>query len=120
MFTSQEYALITNYAPHIQDFIESPIYQEAASAKAIYKEKMFRFKEAQVINGIFDLVFVSDDHITVLDYKTDHISKSNKKSSLIKKHQLQLDYYKKVLQEYFHQDVKGYVYYLETNQCVEV
>lgn len=120
MFTSQEYALITNYAPHIQDFIESPIYQEAALAKAIYKEKMFRFKEAQVINGIFDLVFVSDDHITVLDYKTDHISKSNKKSSLIKKHQLQLDYYKKVLQEYFHQDVKGYVYYLETNQCVEV
>lgn len=120
MFTAEEKKLIENYAPHIQAFIESPIYQEIASAKAIYKEKMFRFKEDQVINGIFDLVFVLDDHIAVLDYKTDHISQNNKKSSLIKKHQLQLDYYKKVLQEYFHKEVKGYVYYLETNQCVEV
>lgn len=121
MFNAQEEQLIRSYAWHLNDFINSDIYQEIAEADAIYKEKAFRFKDEDIIiNGIFDLVFIKDGRVSVLDYKTDHITNKISEKKLIKKHQLQLSYYKKVLSQYFNSDVKGYVFYLETGQCIEV
>lgn len=121
MFSKEEFQLILAYKPHIQDFVESNMYKEICKSNLIYKEKTFRHKDSdRIIIGIFDLVFVNDDHVSVLDYKTDHITNKNEEKDFIEKHRVQLEYYKEVLQKYFKKDVKGYVYYLEKNQCIEV
>ena len=72
----------------------------------------------QVIHGIFDLVFVYQNQLYVLDYKTDRISK-NSEQALIEKHKVQLNYYQKVLKDMYKQDVKAIVYYLHISKGVE-
>ena len=44
----------------------------------------------------------------------------NQGMDLVEKHKVQIELYKEVLFHYFNMPVKGYVYYLETNQVVEV
>ena len=93
-----------------------------ANATHIYKEKKFSYYDQelqQTIHGIFDLVFVYQNEIYVLDYKTDRISKKNTEQALIQKHQVQLNYYQKVLKDMYHQDVHAIVYYLHISQGVE-
>ena len=119
-FNENDYKRITDYKHHLEDFINSDLYQMISSSSTIYKEKSFRYKKDQIINGIFDLVFIKDDHVYVVDYKTDHITKRNTVADLIEKHRVQLELYKEVLSHYFKKEVTGYVYYLETNQMVEV
>lgn len=72
-----------------------------------------------MIHGIFDLVFIYNDEIYVLDYKTDRISNKNTTQALIDKHYVQLNYYQKVLKDMYHQDVHAIVYYLHISQGVE-
>ncbi len=91
-------------------------------ASHIYKEKPFSYYDEtlqQIIHGIFDLVFVYHDKIYVLDYKTDRIKKESTNQQLIQKHQVQLDYYKKVLKDMYHQDVQAIVYYLHIARGIE-
>ena len=91
-------------------------------ADYIYKEKHFAYYDEalqQTIHGIFDLVFIYQNQIYVLDYKTDRVSQKSADDILIQKHQIQLDYYKKVLMDMYHQDVKAIVYYLHINHGVE-
>lgn len=73
----------------------------------------------QVIHGIFDLVFVYQNQLYVLDYKTDRISQKNSEQALIEKHKVQLNYYQKVLKDMYKQDVKAIVYYLHISKDVE-
>ena len=120
MFTDDEYQLIHQYQHHLDDFRESDVYKIIAKS-TFYKEKPFRyFNGEQVINGIFDIVFIHGDDVYVLDYKTDHITSSNSYKTLQDKHRIQLETYKEILTKQFHKPVKGYVYYLETNQMIEV
>ena len=91
-------------------------------ADYIYKEKHFAYYDEtlqQTIHGIFDLVFIYQNQIYVLDYKTDRVSQNSADDILIQKHQIQLDYYKKVLMDMYHQDVKAIVYYLHISHGVE-
>lgn len=114
--------ILEDYQDKIQGFIESPYYQMIANATHIYKEKKFSYYDQelqQTIHGIFDLVFVYQNEIYVLDYKTDRISKKNTEQALIQKHQVQLNYYQKVLKDMYHQDVHAIVYYLHISQGVE-
>lgn len=120
MFTDDEYQLIHQYQHHLDDFRESDVYKIIAKS-TFYKEKPFRyFNGEQVINGIFDIVFIHEGDVYVLDYKTDHITSSNSYKKLQDKHRIQLETYKEILTKQFHKPVKGYVYYLETNQMIEV
>ena len=48
-----------------------------------------------IINGIFDLVFIKDNKVYVLDYKTDRVSKDNSDETLKDLHRTQLSYYSK-------------------------
>ncbi len=110
------------YKDKLQKFIESPYYQMIAESSHIYKEKPFSYYDQsldQVIHGIFDLVFIYNDEIYVLDYKTDRISNKNTTQALIDKHYVQLNYYQKVLKDMYHQDVHAIVYYLHISQGVE-
>lgn len=122
MFNEEERQLLIDYLPHLEAYIHSDIYQKISSSKAVYKEKMFRYKEesGRIINGIFDLVFEDEDTIYVLDYKTDKISSANDEKNLIEKHRVQLELYQEVLEKAFKKPSKAYVYYLEIDRCVEI
>lgn len=114
--------VLIEYKDHIQAFIDSYYYQMISQASYIYKEKYFSYYDKeinQIVHGIFDLVFIYQDQIYVLDYKTDRISKTNSNTNLIQKHQVQLNYYQKVLKEMYKQDVKAIVYYLHIDKGVE-
>ncbi|MCD7808076.1 MAG: UvrD-helicase domain-containing protein [Erysipelotrichaceae bacterium] len=113
---------LIDYSDKLAGFINSDYYQMIKESKYIYKEKTFAYYDQeldQMIHGIFDLVFVYHDKIYVLDYKTDRVTPRNSEASLIKKHQVQLDYYKKVLKEMYHQDITAVVYYLQISKGVE-
>lgn len=113
--------ILISYQDKLQLFIESELYEMISQADYIYKEKPFSYydqERQQIVHGIFDLVFIHKNNIYVLDYKTDRISKQNSKQSLIQKHQLQLNYYQKVLKDMYKQDVKAIVYYLHISQYV--
>lgn len=114
--------VLYDYQKQIQGFIDSPYYQMIQQASYVYKEKSFAYYDKnlqQTIHGIFDLVFIYQNQVYVLDYKTDRIKKDNLDEQLIQKHQVQLDYYKKVLKDMYHQDVHAIVYYLHISRGVE-
>ncbi|MCD7949794.1 MAG: UvrD-helicase domain-containing protein [Erysipelotrichaceae bacterium] len=113
---------LNDYMDKLGGFIQSNYYQMIKESKYVYKEKTFAYYDKeldQIIHGIFDLVFVYQDKIYVLDYKTDRVTERNSEASLIKKHQVQLEYYKKVLKEMYHQDIIAVVYYLQISKGVE-
>lgn len=120
MFDEEGLKVLNNYLPHINDFINSDTYQLIKDADQIYQEKQFRYKDENglIINGIFDLVFIKDNKVYVLDYKTDKVSKDNSEEVLKELHRTQLSYYSKVLKEVFHTDVQPIVYYLHINKAI--
>ena len=120
MFDEEGLKVLNNYLPHINDFINSDTYQLIKDADRIYQEKQFRYKDENglIINGIFDLVFIKDNKVYVLDYKTDRVSKDNSDETLKDLHRTQLSYYSKVLKEVFHTDVQPIIYYLHINKAI--
>lgn len=114
--------ILINYQDKIQGFINSPYYQMIKNADYIYKEKSFSYYDSQreqAVHGIFDLVFIYQNQVYVLDYKTDRVSQKVSKEDLINKHKAQLDYYKKVLNQMYYQETTAIVYYLHITQAVE-
>ncbi len=114
--------VLLDYQDKIQGFIDHPYYQMISQAEHVYKEKKFAYYDKQLqqtIHGIFDLVFIYHNEIYVLDYKTDRVSTHNSQQALIQKHQGQLEYYKKVLKDMFHQDIHAIIFYLHISHGVE-
>ena len=68
--------------------------------------------------GGLGIVFIKDNKVYVLDYKTDKVSKDNSEEVLKELHRTQLSYYSKVLKEVFHTDVQPIVYYLHINKAI--
>ena len=122
MIDEQGKTILEEYQDKIQGFIDSPYYHMIQNAQHVYKEKAFSYNDKerqQIIHGIFDLVFVYQNEIYVLDYKTDRVSIKNSDESLIQKHQVQLNYYQKVLKDMYQQDIHAIVYYLNIAKGVE-
>ncbi|MEG0367439.1 MAG: 3'-5' exonuclease, partial [Coprobacillus sp.] len=114
--------VLLDYQDKLQLFINSSYYEMISQASYVYKEKSFSYfdkERQQTIHGIFDLVFVYQNEIYVLDYKTDRISAHNSDQDLMKKHQVQLNYYQKVLKEMYKKDVHAIVYYLHISKGIE-
>ena len=113
--------ILKDYQEKIQNFIDSPIYQEIASSDYIYKEKPFSYydeKENQTVHGIFDLVFIKNNTVYVLDYKTDRVSPKTSDQRLKEKHEGQLHYYQKVLHEMYQLETQAIVYYLHISKAI--
>lgn len=122
LIDEQGKTILEEYQDKIQGFIDSPYYHMIQNAQHVYKEKAFSYNDKerqQIIHGIFDLVFVYQNEIYVLDYKTDRVSIKNSDESLIQKHQVQLNYYQKVLKDMYQQDIHAIVYYLNIAKGVE-
>lgn len=112
-------------------FLESNFGQKIKNAKQIHKEKPFCLKikakeifedatnEEILVQGIIDLYFVNeDDEIILVDYKTDFVQNENE---LIEKYKVQLELYKRALEESLGKNVKDiYIYSLYLGKEIKI
>ena len=120
LYDEKAKTVLLDYQTHLQAFIDSEIYQKIKYADHIYKPFCYYdIERQQTIHGIFDLVFIHNDSIYVLDYKTDRVSSHNSQEALIEKLRVRLNYYQKVLKEMYKKEVHAIVYYLHIHQAVE-
>ncbi len=93
-------------------FISSPLCDRIRKADKVYKEAPFvmqinskeiygnKYKTDTdvMIHGIIDLYFAEEDHIILVDYKTDYVPEHNT-DILVKRYKIQLDLYKKAIEK---------------------
>lgn len=74
-----------------------------------------------IVQGIIDLYFIDkDDNLILLDYKSDYVAKG-KEYELVNKYKVQLDIYKKALEEALNRKVsKVYIYSTHLNEEIEI
>lgn len=121
-YREDEYAFLKDYAPKIQSFYKSPLYELCRQAKAIHKEvPLMYLEEQQVVHGIIDLLIEGEKEMVVVDYKTDQISSKATQEALIQAHKHQLQAYTTAIQALYPQkEISSYVYYLHINAVVKV
>ena len=115
------------------NFINSDFALRIKSSKKIYKEKPFFmkinasrvFKQAKdeeiLVQGIIDLFFEDENgDIILVDYKTDYVAYGNE-DILIQKYKVQLELYKKAVEEFTKKSVKEtYLYSLYLNKALKL
>lgn len=96
--------------------IEGKVYREQPFVYGIPANRLseeFPSKETVLIQGIIDAYFEEKESIVLLDYKTDVI---NEEDALVKRYQIQLNYYAEVLEKLLKKpvsDIMIYSFYLE-------
>jgi len=111
---------------YINGFLQSEVAARMCRAKAmgkLYKEKQFVIgikasevkkeldsEELILIQGIIDVFFEEDGELVLLDYKSD-IVKDQGEELLIKRYQVQLDYYQRALEQMMKKKVKEKIIY---------
>ncbi len=117
----------------IYQFTKSLIWRELQQAKCIEKEKPFYIEipaneiynkntdDFVLVQGIIDLYYINkDDNLVLVDYKTDYVE-NNDEQILINKYKIQLDLYKKALEEALERKVdKVYIYSTFLNKEIEL
>ena len=101
----------------IYSYTQSELFKTLKNAKEIHKEQPFYinipakeiFEEAQKVNskkdilvqGIIDLYYIDEyDRINLIDFKTDYVPKGKEKE-VAEKYKLQIEIYKKALEQAF-------------------
>ena len=119
-FITKEESEVINIS-RIQDFLGSEFGQRIKNSKTIYKEESFVMNyNGSVLSGTVDLFFEEENHIVLVDYKTDHIplNEVTKRASYYKS---QLDMYKEAIQKAFGKEVRqSYIYFLSLGKYLEV
>lgn len=62
-----------------------------------------------VVQGIIDLYFEEEDGLVLVDYKTDRI-KDQDSSILVRRYKVQLDYYRRALEQMTGKKVKNVIF----------
>ena len=131
IITEKEVEAINPYK--ILEFTKSDIWKDIKYAKEVYKEKPFyinipanqiynqNIKENILVQGIIDLYYISkDDNLVLLDYKTDYVE-NGKENELIEKYKVQLELYKKALEEALNRRVdRVYIYSVYLGKEIEI
>ena len=105
----------------LHKFTESQVWQEMQNAKQVEREKPFYMQlpakeiyqeeiEGNIlVQGIIDLYYINQkDELVLLDYKTDHVKNVEE---LVEKYKVQLEIYKKALEESLQRKVdEVYIY----------
>ena len=119
-FITKEESEVINLS-RIQDFLGSEFGQRIKNSKTVYKEESFVMNyNGSVLSGTVDLFFEEENHIVLVDYKTDHIplNEVTKRASYYKS---QLDMYKEAIQKAFGKEVRqSYIYFLSLGKYLEV
>lgn len=120
-YSKDEIDLIYQYKEHINQFIKSNVYQIMVNSKKVYKEKSFSLldENKQIIHGIFDVVCLNENEVTIIDYKTDSLTKDSSDEVLKLLHQPQMEYYKMILSKFFNNHkIIAIVYYLSIDRHI--
>ena len=114
-------------------FLKSNIWKEMRTAKVVEQEKAFYLnlkakkiyknnaEDEILVQGIIDLYYITNnDELVLVDYKTDYVENNNEQS-LKDKYNIQLDIYKKALEESLNRKVdKVYIYSTWLNKEIEI
>lgn len=111
---------------YIENFINSKIAQRMRKAQKInklYKERPFVIgvnaneiekdidtDEIVLVQGIIDCYFEESEELILVDYKSDYIQKGNEET-LIQRYKIQMEYYKKALEQITNKKVKETIIY---------
>ena len=76
--------------------------------KDIYNVEDLSKDDEILVQGVIDLYFEEDDGLVLVDYKTDNL---NSKEEFLNRYKIQLDYYKKALEELTNKKVKKVIIY---------
>ena len=115
----------------VYQFTKSKIWEEMIHAHEVQREKPFYINipakeiynqdldEKILVQGIIDLYYINkDDKLILVDYKTDYVQTEEE---LIQKYKIQLQIYKKALEQALNKKVyKVYIYSTYLNHPVEV
>jgi len=121
-YSDVEYQVLCEYKDRLEMFVNSRAFEMMKNAKQCLREQTFCFmNEDQLIHGTFDVLCVDEDNLSIIDYKTDRVSKYTKNEELVERHAFQLNLYKKALRSiYPNLKIKAYLYYLEIGRLVKV
>ena len=114
-------------------FLRSNIWKEMQTAKVVEQEKAFYLnlkaneiyqnnaEDEILVQGIIDLYYITNnDELVLVDYKTDYVENNNEQS-LEDKYNIQLEIYKKALEESLNRKVdKVYIYSTWLNKEIEI
>lgn len=97
-------------------FLNSPLgkrMKQARSQNTLFREQPFvigipESGETVLVQGIIDAYFIEDDGITIVDYKTDHVSSPE---ILINRYRAQLEYYGMALNKITGKPIKALTIY---------
>ena len=120
----------------ILKFTQSPIGSRMGKAQAenrLFREQPFMIEvpadriredfsgdESILVQGIIDAFFMEDDHLILVDYKTDRVFHGNGRE-LVEKYKIQLDYYGEALERIMGQKVsEKYVYSVDLQKAILV
>ena len=116
----------------INKFIASKLYDRIKNSKAFYRETSFNLNvsanevysfdsdigEEVMLQGIIDLYFIENDEIVLVDFKTDNIDSGDE---LVKRYRIQLELYKRALEEITGMRVKeSIIYSLKLGQQFDI
>ena len=112
-------------AQFVVGFADSEIEEYKRVAKLIGEEKRIirpdrveKSGDTVLIQGIIDAYFVEDEKVIIVDYKTDKVKDEKE---LINHYVLQLEMYKKAVEQILGKDVKETIIYsVELGKCIEV
>lgn len=114
-------------------YTKSDLFKHLKTAKEIHKEQPFytnikaeeiykyNVNENILVQGVIDLYYIDEnDNIILVDYKTDYV-KNGGEQELINKYKIQLDIYKKALEEALGKRVyKTYIYSVFLEKSITV
>lgn len=127
-----EEKMLEIYKNNLKKFTESTLYRRIQSSGKYKKETSFNLNvpikeiynmEAEtedtiMLQGIIDLYFIEDDKIVLVDYKTDNFEKEEE---FINRYRVQLEYYKKALEQITGKEVKETIIYsFKLNKCINM
>lgn len=106
----------------INRFITSKLYSRIKNSKVFYRETSFNLNvpaneiylfdkdinEEVMLQGIIDLYFIENNEIVLVDFKTDNVSSGDE---LVKRYKIQLELYKRALEEITGMKVKESIIY---------
>lgn len=87
-------------------FLSSNLYNSIKDYNLFPEKEFYILDDTKIVDGIIDLLAISENKIIIVDYKTDSQIKVNK-------HKAQLEYYKKAIESiYSNRTVECYLFYL--------
>lgn len=97
----------------IINFLNSNLAKRIKNSQKIYKEQAFITKyENHILNGVIDLFFIENNHIILIDFKTDNVNDYNL-NERINHYTKQIKLYKYALENAYSMPViESYLYFL--------